>query len=334
MKLSSYADVRDLLRAYLPSAALGAALELGLFWKLAEQPHRAETIAQEMGISVNRCRYWLELLCQLGVLEERDQCFALSEAGRAAIVDARSRETWSLLAQFERENYLAGNNLAAHLQQPESVWQLQGVAQPDYVQQMVASPDRARRFTRMLYELHQPLAKEIGETLDMTRVHRLMDVGGGSGVVSLELLRRHPDLRVVVVDIPNVCAAGREIAKAQAMSERITYYPADILADELPSGFDMVLECDVALYEETLLRKLAGCLNPGGRFVIVGDIPEKGNTLGLAESIGDFKSALHDPDYVRLARDEVSENLGKAGLIVELTRPLSAGGLLLMARKR
>ena len=45
MKIEIYADVRDHLRAHLSSAALGAAMELGLFWRLAEQPQSAEIIA-------------------------------------------------------------------------------------------------------------------------------------------------------------------------------------------------------------------------------------------------------------------------------------------------
>jgi hypothetical protein len=46
-----------------------------------------------------------------------------------------------------------------------------------------------------------------------------------------------------VVDIPTVCAAAREIAARAPVAGRITYHAADFLHDELPRGFDMVLEC-------------------------------------------------------------------------------------------
>lgn len=37
-------------------------------------------------------------------------------------------------------------------------------------------------------------------------MRRLMDLSGGSGVVSQALLQRHPELTAAVVDIANVCA--------------------------------------------------------------------------------------------------------------------------------
>jgi 16S rRNA G1207 methylase RsmC len=85
---------------------------------------------------------------------------------------------------------------------------------------MAQSPERARRFTRMLGEIHRPLAAELAETLDMTGVRRLMDLGGGSGVVSLALLNRHPELTAVVVDIANrrleVKLSDEELARRKA----------------------------------------------------------------------------------------------------------------------
>jgi hypothetical protein len=59
MKIRSASDVFELLRAHVPSAVLGSALELGLFWQLAEQPMTAVEIARAFDIPVFRCRYWL-----------------------------------------------------------------------------------------------------------------------------------------------------------------------------------------------------------------------------------------------------------------------------------
>ena len=44
-------DVLTLLRAYLPSAALGAALELGLFWRLSEGPLPVEDL--DLGAAID-----------------------------------------------------------------------------------------------------------------------------------------------------------------------------------------------------------------------------------------------------------------------------------------
>jgi len=62
--------------------------------------------------------------------------------------------------------------------------------QRSYVERMVEDAARARRFTRMLYEIHEPMAVALAGQLDLRGVGRLMDLGGGSGVVAMDLLRQ------------------------------------------------------------------------------------------------------------------------------------------------
>jgi predicted TPR repeat methyltransferase len=256
VKVQTTDDVRFLMRAYVPSAALNAALELGLFHRLAGDPQDATGVAEELGIPARRCAYWLDLLSSIGLLEQVPGGYAPSAAAHAAIMEVRSQETWALLAQEAREHGPAVHDLAMRIQEPHAGWGALGLMHPNYVDRMREDPQRARRFTRMLYELHQSLADELAETLDLRDVERMMDLGGGSGVNSMALLRNNPHLSSVVVDIGNVCAAGREIAAENGLEERIAYQEMDdFLKDPLPTGFDMVLECDVGVYEEAIFRK-------------------------------------------------------------------------------
>lgn len=269
MKPVSADDVSDLMYAYVTSGALNAALELGLFWLLAEQPLDAPAVAEALGIPPNRCQYWLQFLSTTGLIERGPGGYAVSTTAQMAILDACSQDTWTLLAQDARARYPAILDLALQIREPGSTWAAQGLTSPDYFAQMIESPERARRFTYALYEIHLPLAEALAESLDMSGVRRMMDLGGGSGVMSMALLRRYPDLTGVVVDIANVCAAGRRIAQEQSMETRLTYYVADFLRDELPSGCDLILECDVGEYSEPMLQRIRAALEPGGRLVIV-----------------------------------------------------------------
>ncbi|MGD9144211.1 MAG: methyltransferase [Anaerolineae bacterium] len=311
-------DVFDLMDGYITSAALNSALELGLFWLLEPHPQDAPSVARALDIPVGRCRHWLQLLTTLGLLDQGPQGYGPSTAARAAIIDACSQDTWVLLAQDARDRFPAVLDLARHIHEPGSVWVAQGLAPPDYFVQMVESPERARRFTRMLYELHAPLAEALAGSLDLTGVDRLMDLGGGSGVMSLALLRRYPRLTAVVVDVATVCAAGREIARDLAESsleERISYHAANFVHDELPSGFDLILECDVGGYSETLLGKLWTALNSGGRLVIVDHFAP---AQGLAPATPPyphwaFLGSLHTPDASRPTATEIKTRLAGAG---------------------
>jgi predicted O-methyltransferase YrrM len=333
VKLTTRDDVSDCLSAYVASAALGTAIELGLFWLLAEQPLDAPGVAQALNIPINRCQYWLQLLHSMGLIEQVSAGYAPSSVARTAILDTYSQESWAFLAQDERERFPSVCDLALHIQEPGSIRTAQGLTTLNYVEKMVNDPERARRFTRMLYELHQPLAAQLTELLDMTGVHRLMDLGGGSGVVSLALLRQYPHLTSVVVDIENVCMAGREIASEHAAAARITYHAADFVHEELPGGYDMVLHCDVGVYSEALFRKLWAALNQGGRLVIVDHFAPAENVASPARLYWTFQDSLADPDLGVMTVAKLQNQLTQAGFHLLSEDTLPGGRLVIQARK-
>ena len=238
MKPKSESDINQLLRAYLPAAALGTALELGLFWQLDDAPKSASDIAEQLDIPLTRCQHWLEYLLDLGLLVKTDNRFLPSPTAREAILESRSRNTWSILAAEARERLPVVQNLTDNIHEKGSVWAKLGLKSPDYAAKLYENPDHARQFTRMLYELHQDEAHELAGNLDLSDVQQMLDVGGGSGVMSHALLHRYPQLKVVVFDQANVCIAGREIAAEAGLEERITFLPGNFLKDELPDGFD------------------------------------------------------------------------------------------------
>jgi predicted O-methyltransferase YrrM len=334
MKLATTAEVEELLQAYIDSAALGAALELGLFWLLAERPQTSVEVAQGLEIPLGRCRYWLELLTRLGLLEREDDQYFISTAARTAILDGYSQESWAHWALEWRERFPVVRDLALHIHEPGSVWEVQGLGTPRWFEQITKDPQRAHRFTRLLYEVHLDLADELAATLDVTGVRRLMDLGGGSGVMSLALLDKYPGLTSLVIDIPNVCIPGREIAAERGMADRITYLAADFVRDELPGGFDMVLNCDVGAYSEAMLLKLRAALNADGRLVVVdqfapaqGVAPASRHYLHWA-----FLGSLANPGFSYLTAANIRDRLTQAGFVHISECTLSSGWHLIEVR--
>ena len=333
MKLTSDRDVAMCLQAYTDSAALGAAMELGLFWLLAERPLAVADVALRLGIPPVRCGYWLQLLEGMGLLDPAPRGYALSGLARSGIVDRYSQSTWAYLAEGEREQYRAACDLARHIQEPGPIEPAQGQTTSSTFEKLVHSPDRARRFTTMLYEVHQALAAQLADHLDMTGVGRMMDLGGNSGVVSLALLRRVPGLTSVVVDTENVCFAGREIVAENGAADRISYYPADFTRDELPGGFDLVLQCDVGVYRREVYQKLWTALNPGGRLVIVDHLAAVEDVATPALLYWAFLDSLADPGYRLVTAGQVRSWLEAAGFHLLVEETLPGGRLMMQARK-
>lgn len=321
-------DVLDLIGSGLASAALGAALELGLFWRFVGGPRAAASVSDELGIPAPHCDHWLRFLAALGLLQGDGEEYALSPAARTAILDAHSRDTWKMLAVDARENQSAGLSLARRLGAPIADGPLpnEGTALPAYVRAMNEDLSRARLFTRMLFELHGALAEEIAETLDLRASRRLLDLGGGSGVVSLALLRRHPRLTAIVVDLPNVCAAGREIIDAFPERDRLAFHPADLLRDALPAGCDAVLQCDLGRIDDRLLSRASALLREGDRFVLIDQWFDLGDEETPERMAFLLSASLDDPRFALWKTEEVAAKLAAVGLRVLSFQLLSRPG--------
>lgn len=334
-KLITKDDVYELLYASTATAALGAAIETGLLWMLAEKPMDGEGVAQALNIPSKRCYYWLQLLHSLGILETVPQGYAPSALARTAILDTHSRESWQHLALDDRERTACVHDLSLFIREPGSIWAAKGLAEPkDYVEKMRASPERAREFTRMLFEVHQQMANQITELLDMTGVERMMDLGGGSGVFSMKLLQKYPALTSTVVDIENVCIAGREIAQEEGFSDRIYYHPADFVGGQFPVGFDLVLQCDVGIFGLELFQKLWHCLKPDGRLIFVEHFSPAENYAPLTRLEWAFLDSLNDPNFSFPTLNEVRVQLVQAGFDVSNEHhTFGSGWTILQARK-
>jgi SAM-dependent methyltransferase len=126
----------------------------------------------------------------------------------------------------------------------------------------------AEDFTQMLFHLHQPDAQALAGYLDLAGRRAILDVGGGSGVMSIALAKRNPWLTACVLDIAPVCKlAARNVRRAR-LSRRVRTEAGDIRRP-LPTGYDVVMFCDVGAVTSRHLRNAYNCLPPGGLLVLV-----------------------------------------------------------------
>jgi ubiquinone/menaquinone biosynthesis C-methylase UbiE len=335
MKLVTKNDVYNLMNSTTPAAALGAAIETGLLWQLAGKPMSAAEIVEALNIPGKRGYYWLQLLEQIGILDKGPGGYSPSVLAGEAILDTRSQESWQHLALDDRERSAGVKNLPLLINEPGSIWTAQGLSEPkDYVEKMRASPSRAGEFTRMLFEVHQHLANQIANRLDLSDVQRMMDLGGGSGVISMALLRKYTTLTATVVDMENVCVAGREIAKEEGLSERISYHAADFASDEFPTGFDLVLQCDVGVFGLAMYQKINKSLKPGGRLIFVDHFSPTENSAPVTRVEWTFLDSLHDPDFSFPTLAQVKDQLIQAGFdVLPGHQTLGSGWIIFQARR-
>ena len=151
------------------------------------------------------------------------------------------------------------------------------------------------------------VAQAIEEALDLSPRMSAVDVGGGTGRLSILLADRVGS--VVVVDpSAGMVQVARERIEAAGLSDRLRAVQADLTTDRLDGAFDVVWS-SMALHHvqdlDGLLRSLAELLVDGGRLAIA-DLDEDPD--GAFHADKDDFDGHHGFDRKRLA-----EQLARAG---------------------
>jgi predicted O-methyltransferase YrrM len=116
-------------------------------------------------------------------------------------------------------------------------------------------------------------AQALARNLDLTPYHRLLDIGGGSGIYACSLAAHFPELRASVLEKPPVDRVSRRAIERRGFSDRLDVVAADMFQNGLPRGYDVHLysnvlhDWDVDLVR-VLLEASAAALEPGGAIVV------------------------------------------------------------------
>ncbi len=70
----------------------------------------------------------------------------------------------------------------------------------------------------------------------------ILDIGGNTGRFTLQCLRYFPEIRMGIVDLPNMARSTAESMQKQGFGDRVSVHPANMLdaQNDLPSGYDAV----------------------------------------------------------------------------------------------
>ena len=99
-----------------------------------------------------------------------------------------------------------------------------------------------------------------------------VDIGGSLGLVSIAVARRHPELRCVVQDRPNVAAKGRSLLPSD-LANRVTFQEHDFFEQQPLIGAEVyflrwILHDWPDKYAVRILRALVPALKPGAKVVV------------------------------------------------------------------
>lgn len=304
---------------FMGSQALFAALELGLFTTLSDEPCELDDLAKKLGAPAGPLKVLLSTCFVLGLLTWDGQRYSNSPAAQRFLVrTARSYVGDYYLRQISAVLY-DRMPLVRALLRGESAAALAYAATLD-------TPQATEEFIRGQHGGSLAPASLLARSLDLSGYARFLDLGGGSGAFAIEAVKRYPGLSAVVFDLPQVVVVTEKIIQESGLEERISCASGDLRSEPWPSGADLILlSYIVSCYEPTTLRALlTRCLAylPGGGGLLIHDFALHADRSGPHNTalfqFGELTVSAQTQPY---AVDELCAAMQEAGFAEVVMQP-------------
>jgi 3-hydroxy-5-methyl-1-naphthoate 3-O-methyltransferase len=265
-------DVLELFLGFWVSRTVMAAVELGVFEALGAGAPDGLTLEEAQGalhLAARPARALLDTCVATGLLTKADGRYRTSPLA-ARYLAAGSEYSLRNYVLDERWCWPAWGRLEDALRADHQLL-------PEDAEGYHAFPEDF--FLDFLHGHSLAMGERMAAAVDLAGATRIMDVGGGSGAVSIALCRALPRLEAVVVDQPPVAARAAVHIEEAGLGDRITTWPANLFEGRLPDGCDTAVVANV-LHDfsperaREILGRVHAALPAGGRVVILEIVPD------------------------------------------------------------
>jgi hypothetical protein len=231
-------DLARLMDGYLVTQLLYVAAKLGVADVLADGPRAGVEVAAAVGADADRLTRILRGLVVEGVLvQDGDGRFALTAIGERLRDGAPGSLRGQVIVRGEAYWQAAAGLLRTATDGGTAFAHVHGERFFDH---LACHPEREAAFQASMAGRAEREAADVVAAYDFAGLQRLVDVGGGSGVLLQAILEATPDLRGVLLDRPEaVQRAARRLAAA-GLTERVECRVGDFFAS-VPTGGDAYL---------------------------------------------------------------------------------------------
>ena len=232
-------QMAELLNGYQVSAAIGAVARLGVADCLSAGPADLNEVASHVGADARSLQRVVRLLADVGIFEQLDD-------GRVAL---------TALGGMLRDEVPGSARRAAIVVSEEWHWRAYGhfahsvrTGEPGFRQAhrcrfweyLERHPRAGALINNSMSAVASFIAASLVRSYDFSAIERLVDVGGGHGLLMRTLLDAHPHLHGVVFDLPGVVEGARTRLAEWGLTDRCQAIPGDFF-DAVPAGGDAYL---------------------------------------------------------------------------------------------
>ena len=287
--------LQNIAQSYGQSAALMAAVELGVFTAISKGAGTFDEIAAAVGILPTNAERLVVMLCAAGLVEKDGERLRNAADVERFLVEGAPGYMGPWIT-FTKPQWNEWGRLSDHLR----VKQLKTMGTIGDI-----TVDDARRYHKSTASIGLGAGRRFVRQVDLSRRSRIMDIGGGSGAYCIAAAKAHPHIRAVVLDLAPVCIVAREFIAEHGASDRVTAEPCNFVTDPFPRDCDVaIMASNLPMYSRpviaSVIRKAHDALVLGGEMHLIGETTNDERTgpwgpayWGLGQAVSDSEGVAH-----------------------------------------
>lgn len=119
----------------------------------------------------------------------------------------------------------------------------------------------------------QKMLKVVGRVFSKDDTFKVLDLGGGSGTLALEIAKAYPHAGVVIFEHPSVAALPRELIVEEGLEKQASVMEGDFNTETIGTGYDFIIASGIMDFAHHHLaavgQKLYESLRPKGYLYVI-----------------------------------------------------------------
>ena len=228
--------ILDLLEAFRRSKTMFAAVSLGVFDALESGPSSAGELARTLKLDAGALERLLDACVGLQLLKRQGRSTKTRAAATAYLCKQSPARMTGYLNYSNEILWKMWGNLEDAVREGTNRWQQTFGWDGPIFSSFFKTEAAMREFLMGMHGQGLLSSPQVVAAFDLSRFHRLVDLGGATGHLAIAACERYPSLRGVVFDLPETGILAREIVAASPAADRIEVIAGDFFVDDLPEG--------------------------------------------------------------------------------------------------
>jgi SAM-dependent methyltransferase len=294
--------LQNIAQSYGQSAALMAAVEIGVFTAISKGAGTYDEVATAVDIHPTNAERLMVMLCAAGLLQKSGGRHSNAPDVERFLVEGQPGYMGPWIT-FTKPQWNEWGRLSEHLR-------VKSLKVMGSIETFTVTD--ARRYHNATYSIGMGAGRRFVRQVDLSKRTRIMDIGGGSGAYCIAAAKAHPAIRAVVLDLPVVC----EVIAENGVSDRVEALPCNFTRDPFPTDCDVaIMASNLPMYGRemiaSVIRKAHDALLPGGEMHLIGETTNNERTgpwgpayWGLGQAVVDSLGLAHsEADVINYFRD-------------------------------